>query len=429
MATQQTTTDFGSRLCPISDISHIICLGASITDGIVNRMEDCIAQEFKRQGLSVKVIDEAEGGRGVEATLAAWEKHKSKYAGVRALVVIHTLGNDVSDFRPWSKMREKTKEALYTAMKTLIHSIWSNGNIPLLVNTSFRAYDNGDAIMNEDIGSKPFNEHIIYPLAKEMSPCNWLDDKPYMDWYDFYRNRNFHILNSDGTHSPNYTVIRRWYINNIVRRIRNESPLREARIDNPTQLAPVLPVKALVHFCVQPHSTGDSEFILGAHQVYSTGDRDSINLSPLEGYEPSSINMQTFFESNQIRYGSNKGALESGDITVSVTHDACKRQYTYTQSKEYVKHSSFSGFKPQQQILVTISAYRNSPGADKIGRYSVDHGKSHVRIDASVDNPTPHMKTLTAYANSEGKFDVYFMCDEESSSRYAFINAIMVEPL
>lgn len=414
-------SDLGQDLKPL-DIDEVVILGASISYGITSGYQTVMEEELARKGIKATVTMIATGGHTIQEALVDWEAVKGDRTDSKCLVVIHAIGNNVSTIRPYSTASEADLNDIVNTMEDLVSSVMSNGNIPLLVNTTFRNYGL-TSVLNESVGSKPFNEAILIPKANELQPVMSYNSLPVIDLYELTRNLNTSIQQEYGIHytSQGYNVLRRFIIDNIANRVLGYAPITVKRITDPS-IPITSPQQSLVHFEINSTSKA-SNLIYGAHTMGLNTTTDT-TISTLSGYEGQSLVIKTVGGAG-INY--NVNALDNGNTTISLGNDVVKNVFLYATGTTFTSIITINGFSAYQEVSIDIAGYRDTEDVDRISEYTVDDGTTTSFLDASNNNTGSHTVTLYATASAAGEISIKMKPATGSIS--AYMNGVMIKPL
>ncbi|QVD49249.1 hypothetical protein LUCX_179 [Xanthomonas phage vB_XciM_LucasX] len=177
-------------------MKNLVILGASIEDAMFQ--SDGIAAVKQRvldqTGQTIEVYELADSGANLiniyndfDAKIATLPASVLNDASTK--VLLHPLGNDVTDNRPYNATTHASKVATFKAqLNTLIDKIQARGWEWQLVTTSFRDYDNTTVAYPQN-GSLPWNEAVIKPIISERAGGKFLysDGTPWADYYTWTR--------------------------------------------------------------------------------------------------------------------------------------------------------------------------------------------------------------------------------------------------
>ena len=181
----------------------------------------------------------------------------------KALIVMHSGGNNVSSTRPYSNLTQtQINNWQYTIQDLVMAAFGDKRFYPMSL--SFRAYGNPSSdrsvFVNPDLGSKPFNEKILIPAFKNYwdHSVDRLTGRPLMDFYRFILSDYENMLVADGVHltTNGQQKVREWMMSRVADIILGNviSGIPE-RVYDPTS-APVYPV--------------DSDLTLSVFQFFSS---------------------------------------------------------------------------------------------------------------------------------------------------------------
>ncbi|GAA4976405.1 hypothetical protein GCM10023315_28990 [Algibacter aquimarinus] len=152
----------------------------------------------------------------IDDTLSQYEP----IAGVETIVLIHLGGNDVTSGRPYSGESQNDLTSMTACYTEILDKIDAKGFKPLICDISFRNYDEGtpnNAYENEELGSKPYNDNIVIPLAFNRTEFRYDDGEPFMQFYNMSYNNWETYLGNDNIHvaGSGLTAFRDRIINEI----------------------------------------------------------------------------------------------------------------------------------------------------------------------------------------------------------------------
>ncbi|RWR35010.1 SGNH/GDSL hydrolase family protein [Sinirhodobacter populi] len=198
-------TESSQPIAPISgilDAAHINVFGASFSK-YAEADYAAVAAQFGFTGTVHMYAVAGLQSTGFPAQLAAAVDANTV---ADSLSIVDFGGNDVTSNRPYPG----GGTGLDSRMRTNIDALIAGGSKPLIVPISFRYYTSGAVtatgtvwdwtIANEDNGSKPYNENVMYPLLAEYNP-DWVrpDGVPFLDAYNWTKGNQYFVCN-DGVH-------------------------------------------------------------------------------------------------------------------------------------------------------------------------------------------------------------------------------------
>ncbi|MBL4795871.1 MAG: hypothetical protein JKY50_00500 [Oleispira sp.] len=387
----------GAEYNPILGITEVWIYGASISNALIEGYENVFSQRLTNLGHSgITFLDKSVGGRGIADTLIAWNAEKAAVTGRDdILIVTHCMGNTVSANRPWSGLSGAAQTVLFDEYQALIDSMTGNGQFVIPVGTSFRDYD-GTTVNNEDAGSKPFNDNIVYPVTATIDP-DMTDGAGlcYLDLYNFTRNNHADMLQGDGIHlnTDANQLNRDLWAKGIAQRLSGSNPIIIPRVESPNT-DQVIPREDLTLF--NNNNSAGSKVVFGGNDLGSTS---SYKLASLLDYLPNSVIVtQNTFDTN---FG-NGTFYDDGDVTSSITNDFIKMSGIQTASTVFIALQVRSGYLPNQEVELTISSFRSiGTTGSRSGDFSIDGGSTFITLDASPSS-SQHYHTFTAFADSGG---------------------------
>lgn len=199
-----------------SAIDNFIVIGASI---MLQAMDSTLLKSSIDTTYSVNsnVHNEAVSGwstgelkAGVDSILATYSAYSN------AVVLIHIGGNNVSDNRPYST--DTQLATMEQDIRDIIASVVTAGFTPVLADLTYRDYPTN--FETEDLGSLPYNDNMINPLAVEL--CGdyiFADNTSLADFYTVMYNGQTTHFEADGVH-PNATgeaALRDQFMDSIVK--------------------------------------------------------------------------------------------------------------------------------------------------------------------------------------------------------------------
>lgn len=106
--------------------------------------------------------------------------------GTDTYVIIHLGGNDTTRTRPFGDLSQAYIDELIDCYEYMLDAIEAKGFIPIISDISFRFYDfaeTNNAYDNEELGSKPYNDNIVIPLAESRTDFAYEDGEPFLQFY------------------------------------------------------------------------------------------------------------------------------------------------------------------------------------------------------------------------------------------------------
>lgn len=397
---------------PLPNVSSVVILGASISDGVVSGKTQLMSRAFKNNGLDITVHDESTGGRHVDEILTHWDSVKSGYAagGDSVLCFSHCLGNDVSGFHPYSSMSEADVSGLVGEVNALMSSISGNGNVPVLVEATFRGYDNdisdGHTWYNEDNGSLPFNENIINPISKLLEPYQfWTPtDSPSNSDYNWSYNYGYLLL-EDAVDRIHYTsegssLLRRLWVDNMSAMIKGEDPVTFTKKSAAAAVGVQRTPKEFIIGESSTTATGPNTSIPDGNYWRITADNVDEILIPIDGYTPNSITISS--TADVLTHSTNSSYLDDGVYTATLDNFSIKKAYGYTFSETYVELYKLSGFYANQPVSIGMASYKDSTENRIIEFMFNDDSVNTLTCNAKIDSGSNvQWGDYTADANGE----------------------------
>ena len=399
----------------------LIFLGASITDGMVGFKEDRISTYLASQGYTVTVVDAAVGGDQVVDILARWEALKGTYTGDSSVYVFcHAGGNNVSSTRPYSTASQADLDTFNNDYAALVSSIVNNGNTLMPATLTYRAYS---GMLNEDEGSKPYNTNIVEPiLAGIKEAYTELVTQP-INLYDYTKNYCSVIAGSDGVHynSDGYMHLRKLVADNLVSIARSSLPIQD--VGSPAPDESYLTEESLMYFVLNGSvGSGLSNSIFSAAYSDTSNGMTDFRVMGFKQNYPSILTLTTAAGGT----GSNAGALDTGDVTLSLTNDKVKDGYKYTSSGNWNHAADIKNLKPNQRCIIQVAGYKDSALTDRITEYTTDGGATFYELDCSNNNAN-RVLGFMAQADSNGELTLEFRM--QSGAAFGYFNGFILTPL
>lgn len=368
-----------SSIQPISGVTTVRLLGASILYGISNGYEALMSKYLKHfYGLDVTIINDSLGGRDIDdvrayfATIASGIQNDPSQ-----LFVAHPFGNTITDNIPYEDLDQTTIDAISENLLGLQTDVEGNGNLFLMIETTCRDYDFA-TIQDELAGSLPFNRNILFDVVKQAVTPNFYNGRPYMTWYEFTRNW-YHLIGTDGTHYDPIigygSAMLRYLCDMIGRRILGYEPLETKRDSEPKVN------KAEFHsIMINPTDgeSGVSTTAISANSLDMTSSAVDQDLVNQFGYGPSGITVSN--TADVLSMVSNSYA--DGDITPTLDNDEIKNSVGFMQSATFADIFTLSGLEPGITIRVQFLVLRDTISDDRTTLFSLDGGTTTVEIYA-----------------------------------------------
>lgn len=398
-------------------ICNSITLGTELTFGT--------AYFATAHGLTLKVVQKSVSGQTLTQIAARWEAEKAAVAG-RADVLVMTMpiGNSISG--RWDAKSQAAKDALIAEYAAFIGSITANGNTAMPVNTTWRNTP-PESLIDENNGSLPYNENVIYPVASTISPSMWYDGKPFANWYELTR-RWFSML-VDDRHPiipQGYAMLRALAFDDVAYRIKGQAPVIIPRLADPTAFQTKPVTSAMVVFANLTVFAKSSN-IFWALTAGSTA-TGTANMLAMNGYAPNGMTI-TLLAAKE-GSGTNGTTFNTGDISKSLTNDGFKANYIFTTSATFVEAFRVGGFAPGQSVKIDFLAMRSGAGDTRRGLYSVDGGTTSIEVNGGyASSVVPTINTLTGIANGSGEVIFSYRLSRPGTDTNAYLNGIIVTPL
>mgnify|MGYP003385596961 CR=1 FL=1 len=200
--TNSSYSSAGNRT--ISDVvlrknpKKLVVLGASIMNRSFSSPADAITYVQSLGGGISDVTEYAVEGDTIADTLAALPAILLTETEP-CLFVMHIGGNDVSQTRPYTTADPERLLALEEGIRNVISTVKSAGHDFALCNLTYREYWN--ILPDKSNGSLPYNDNIVDPLIREMTPEWWdnIRNRPVLDLYSFIE-ENIPLISTDGIH-------------------------------------------------------------------------------------------------------------------------------------------------------------------------------------------------------------------------------------
>jgi hypothetical protein len=415
-------------------VTTVVILGASISNAVAGGREQQLANMFADNGLTIQVFNESTGGRKIAGTSSHWETIKANYAslGDKLIVYVHSIGNDVSASHPYYSMTQLEIDTLKNSIDGLMNSITANGNLPILVETTFRGYDsisvsNGHTWENEDNGSDPYNEFIIHPTASLLSPSQAIGGKTRNQDYNWsYNYGNLILETANNRIHPSvegYDLLRRLWVDNISAMIKGHNPALIAKSTSATALSIVreaLPVMITVRD--DGESTRVDRLLPASNKWDPTETLSSKRLAPMYGYAPTSITLSAgtgVFPSTE-----NTGVSDDGNRAPTLDNWVVKSSTIYTDSVDYLEVCKIGGLSANQQVYLEIGAYRERT-VQMISEFRINGSAATLICNAKMDSGT-NIQDGIFTADASGDISIELRGVDGS---YAYFSGLKVTPL
>lgn len=299
------------------DTTRFIAIGASITksmffypDDIKDRVNAVYPEE------DTEIFNEGVGGatinwwkRNIDPVLADYNNPSS----TRTYCLIHVGGNDVTNDRPYSNLEQEKIDEKTSDLNYIIDKVEEKGFIPILLDLTFRNYDN-TAVYNENEGSKAFNDNLIKPTILQRTPEFAFDDgQSFMQPYVLVYNNYDEYLSPDLIHLQGAGLegARDQFVATICRYIfEGKKPTKLIKNTNNTQIVTNNTPPETLYFESYYLPAKDADKLQSALDTYG-----SVRLDKGDYTNSGPIVMK----SNQRLYGnlSEAGTILGGEITIS----------------------------------------------------------------------------------------------------------------
>lgn len=423
---------------PLSTVNTVWLYGASIEDGITHigltdRSPGLGAYLSDLVGRTITVVDKGVPSQTLSQIATRFttdDLAAAQALGNQLLIITMPMGNDISTNRPYPG----GAGGITTAYTNLLAAFRNSGAHVMPVNTTFRNYSSGAALMDESIGSLPYNENIIYPLVQSSYFDMWWDGKPWCDPYDIARNW-YSIILSDDVHynQLGYEILGRYWMDSVASRLLGIEPPRVPRVDDPTlsQVKVPLPTGWLV-------SSGSNVGILsnmvgfqfrGIYSNVADVQCPSIG-GDYGGYAPNSITFTSFGASDG--FATNSALINTGDESNTLLADRCKSLTIPRSQVDFFKACTWKGLNPNQPVDVDVLSIRSNATADptRITQFSLDgvavYGEVNSIILTGAPVPPP-ITRLSGTASPEGEVSLWFR--KKAGSTFGYLNGAVIYPL
>lgn len=181
---------------------------------------------------------------------------EARAAFPKALIVMHSGGNNVTNTRPYSGLSSAQINGLQADFQNLINLAYGDKRL-YPMSLSFRAYGNPSSdksvFIDPSLGSKPYNESIFIPAMKQFwdHAVNRMTGRPLLDFYRFVLSDYENMLTSDGVHLTSGTTggqakVREWMMQRVADVIKGNviADIPE-RVYDPTVVVPISPTTDL----------------------------------------------------------------------------------------------------------------------------------------------------------------------------------------
>ncbi|SDR00559.1 gliding motility-associated C-terminal domain-containing protein [Flagellimonas zhangzhouensis] len=182
----------------------VVVIGASIMEQVYGRdlvtPDPIRTAEWQANGVAVDVYGYGFSGYTINQIINEVQTAMAVFP-TNTLFMIHIGGNDVSATRPYDTATQPELDAISQAYDDLYAAIGPTRlNDVIVMPVTFREYNTDDVYNNQELGSLPYNQHILIPkiLANTPSQIN-SDGNPIVDLYNFFRN-NSDTYSGDGIH-------------------------------------------------------------------------------------------------------------------------------------------------------------------------------------------------------------------------------------
>lgn len=186
----------------------IVVLGASILNGAFNSPVESVSYNHAIGSNLGDLAEYAVSGDTPADTLADLPAILAAETEP-CLFVMHNGGNVVSETRPYITAPIKRLDDLENNLREIIKTAKAAGHDFALANLTYRNYS--DILPDGSNGSLPYNDNIIEPLIRELTPewWNFETDRPVLDLYQWAFD-NQALMQADGIHytGPGYDALR-----------------------------------------------------------------------------------------------------------------------------------------------------------------------------------------------------------------------------
>lgn len=420
----------------LTGITEAWLFGASIEVGLGSGAWSAAMTKYMKDehNLDVEILTKAWGGQWVHAIEDKWDLEKDAVNGRSDLIVITMpIGNNISNTRTWAdNMTEQDRIDLNTAYVQFMDNITNNGNIVAPVNTTFRDYDS-TSVNNEQAGSLPYNENIIYPYAQSANPPMFIGDKPAFDPYNLTRNwYTYTFMDGDEIHLSNLgsQLMRTYYINNLAAMIKGDPLPVVDRVEDPVNNMTFPAFKGKCGLAYG-YSAGSPMYAPFGFSTRDTGASSAeLRLFAINGHELLNI----VASSGITRTATTACVLpypNTGEDTHGLVNDELKPKAQYIKSSTYVIVEKFEGLTPNQPFAVEILAI-STAGTNP--NYSAEISFDETTVAGTINSKwdgvadtQDHIHRFESTADASGVVNIY--ARNPTGSLGCYINALTIESI
>lgn len=422
---------------PISDLSNvntIVIFGASINDGIlvgntgttasVAGWQDWILEYY---GKTVTVVDKSTPGDRMTQFLARIDADLAPYAGnANVAFCVDLLGGDITNNAKWADLSPSLRQQYYDGVQTIYQKVVANGNALVPITATFRDYLRGGVYAKDDesIGSLPWIENILYPLAQQYAPDFWFNGRPLLEQYNITFNNWTAWSNPSDSARVHYTdngyrALGSWMFERLCNR------LYLSQVD--ANVAKLAAPKALDEY-------GQDEIIvsIGATATGTSTTKLGYNYGAFGGYTNAAVLCRRGYNAYQF----NQAALTQGtaqtftyaDNSVSLTRTAAVNTYVRVGTGAGVTQTVQTITVPKAGVpyRIGVTVARQSATAYNCS-VSVDGGATWADVVANYASastvPTPIFLDVTPSTTS---VPIQVRAGEEG---YGYANVISIKRL
>lgn len=423
---------------PLTTVNTVWLYGASIEDGITHigltdRSPGLGAYLSDLVGRTITVVDKGVPSQTLSQIATRFttdDLAAAQALGNQLLIITMPMGNDISTNRPYPG----GAGGITTAYTNLLAAFRNSGAHVMPVNTTFRNYSSGAALMDESIGSLPYNENIIYPLVQSSYFDMWWNGKPWCDPYDIARNW-YSIILSDDVHytEMGYQLLGRYWMDSVASRLLGIEPPRVPRVADPTTTQVKVPLA-----CGWRANSGSSVGITSTMVGFlNKGVNSNITNTQCPGiggeygdYVPNSITLDSFNAPDGST--ANSSLINTNDNSNTLLSDRCKSVTIPRSQTAYFKVCTWKGLNPNQPFDMDVLSVRSSATADaaRITQFSLDGVNTGGEINSLILTGAPVPATLvhlSGTASPTGEVSLWFR--PKAGSTFGYINGAVIYPL
>jgi hypothetical protein len=395
-------------------VDTVWMLGASIFDAIVAGRNNLMSKQIALNGVvDISVDDQSTGGRHIDEILAHWETVKSSITGQdNVIVACHIVANDAIGYHPWSTMTQTTRDSLIADAETLLASIISNGNIPLIFNNTFIDFDD-DTYLDESKGVLPFNENINYVQSQLMPLYQWNESKgmPACGLYNHSFNIN-HLESTDNIHwtETGSELLRRIVTKQLAQFILGEQPITFDKLSNP-RAKDFVPQDILI---VPISNTASIPSTQSPNMMYWEFNDTTVSARtvPVSGYEPCSLTIDSAGITGW-SYTTDPTQSDDGDYSPTLANYLVrKNRLTTSNANTYQPFFTIKGGVANAPFELDVACYELTNSQSNYAAFSLDgltdevvinSGSNTSGLDSAVDN----IGTIAGSFDASGEFTLY----------------------